>query len=46
MSTNTLLTPCKQGAVLSRYSYAPKVKNAALKIKPLPFRTLHHQDVG
>ena len=35
MSTNSVLTPCKQGAVLSRYSHAPKVKKCGFKNKYL-----------
>ena len=35
MRTNTVLTPCKQGAVLSRYSHAPKVKKCGWKNKYL-----------
>ena len=30
MRTNSVLTPCEQGAVLSRYSQAPKVKKMRL----------------
>ena len=35
MSTNSLLTPCKQGAVLSRYSHAPKIKKCGFENKYL-----------
>ena len=35
MRTNTVLTPCKQGAVLSRYSHAPKVKKCGFENKYL-----------
>ena len=35
MRTNSVLTPCKQGAVLSRYSHAPKVKKCGFENKYL-----------